>query len=87
MGRRLLQGLQQGVEGLLGEHVHFIDDIDLVLALGRQILDLLPQVPDLVDAPVGGAVDFQDVQGGAVGDLPAHLAGVVGVRGGAGVRS
>ncbi len=30
MLRRLLQGLQQAVEGRLGEHVHFVDDIDLV---------------------------------------------------------
>ncbi len=85
VGRRLLQGLQEGVEGRIGKHVHFIDDVDPVFALGRQVLDLFSQVPDLVDAPVGGAVDFQDVQGGAVGDLLAQLAGVVGVRGGAGL--
>ncbi len=28
MGGWLLQGLEQGVEGLGGEHVHFIDDND-----------------------------------------------------------
>ena len=75
--------LKQGVEGLLGEHVHFVDDVDLVGALGRQVLDLFPQVPHFVDAPVGGAVDFQDVQGRALGDFDAILTGVVGVRRGA----
>lgn len=29
MFRRLLQGLEQGVEGLSGQHVDFIDDNDL----------------------------------------------------------
>ncbi len=83
VGRRLLQSLEEGVEGRVGEHVDFVDDIDLVRPLGGHVLDLLPQVPDFVDAPVGGAVDFQHVQGGAVGDLPADLAGVVGVGRGA----
>ena len=45
VGRRLLQGLQQGIEGRIGEHVHFIDDVDPVLALGRQVLDLFPDIP------------------------------------------
>ena len=26
---RFFQGLQKGVEGGLGEHVHFVDDVDL----------------------------------------------------------
>ena len=33
VGRRLLQRLQQGVESRRGEHVDFVDDIDLVTAL------------------------------------------------------
>ena len=34
---RLFQGFQQGIEGLGGEHVHFIDDVDLVAGRGGQI--------------------------------------------------
>ena len=31
--RRLLEGLEEGVEGLRGEHVDFVDDVDLVAAV------------------------------------------------------
>ena len=30
MWRRLFQRLEQGVEGLFRQHVHFVDDVDLV---------------------------------------------------------
>ncbi len=30
VGRRFLNGFQEGVEGFLGQHVHFVDDVDLV---------------------------------------------------------
>lgn len=32
--RRLFEGLQQSVEGLCGEHVDFVDDVDLEFANG-----------------------------------------------------
>src|SRR5690606_32351766 len=52
MWRWLLQRLQQRVEGLRREHVDLVDDIDLEGALGRRVLAVLPQVPDLVDGVV-----------------------------------
>jgi hypothetical protein len=63
--------------------VDFIDDVDLESSLGREVLDLLPEVPDFVNAPIGSAVDFQDVQERAGGDFPSNLAGVAGMGGGA----
>ena len=83
VGRRLFQRLQQRVEGLPGEHVHFVDDVDLVLALAGRVLDALEQVrPDLFDPVVGSAVDLQHVDAPAFRDFPAERAGVAGGYGG-----
>ena len=59
--RRFFESLQQGVEGLFREHVHFIDDEDLVPVAGRFVADFVPQFPDLIDAPVGSRIDLQHV--------------------------
>src|SRR3972149_3140607 len=34
MGRRFLQSLEQGIECLPGKHMHFIDDVNLVMGRG-----------------------------------------------------
>ena len=62
VGRRLLQGLQQGVEGLRSQHMHFVDDVDLVFFLGRGEAHPVPQVADIVDAAVGRAVDLDEIK-------------------------
>ena len=80
VGRRLFEGLQEGVEGLLGEHVHFVDDVDLVPGFDRGEIDVFPQLADVVDAAVGGAVDLDHVEGRAVPYLPAVVALAAGVR-------
>ena len=58
---RFLQDLEQRVEGSDRQHVHFIDDVDLVAAAGGPIDGVVPQLSDLVHAVVAGAVDLQDV--------------------------
>ena len=40
---RLLQGLEQGIEGAAREHVGFVDDEDLVAALHGRVADVLAQ--------------------------------------------
>ncbi len=60
---RLLDDLQQGVEALRRHHVRLVDDVDLVAALGRPVAGPLPQVTGVVDAPVAGRVDLDDVDG------------------------
>ena len=50
MGRGLLQGLQEGVKGFGGEHVHFMDDVDLIAATSWCEADLIPQIPHLFNA-------------------------------------
>ncbi len=42
VGRRLLQGLQQRVEGLGREHVYFVDDVDFVPVAARRVPHRLP---------------------------------------------
>ena len=41
--------------------MHFVDDIDFVFASGRCILGVFQYFADVVDACVGGGVDFQQV--------------------------
>ena len=72
--RRLLQRLQQGVEGVLGEHVHFVDDVHLEPRAGRAELGVGDDVADVVDAGVAGGVDLDDVQVLAAGDRQARIA-------------
>jgi len=72
--RRLLQGLQQGVEGLVGEHMDLVQDIDLLLvALGRDA-HLLAQLADVVDLVVGGRVHLEDVEAASLLERDAGVA-------------
>ena len=79
MGRRLFQRLQEGVGGCVGQHVGFVDDINLALTLGRGEVHFLPDVAYLVDAPVAGGVQLDDVHELTAVDRPAVGAGVAGV--------
>ena len=59
--RRLLQRFQQGIKRGSGQHVHFVDDVDLVFPLLRRIFDRLAQIADFLDAIVARRVDFHHV--------------------------
>jgi hypothetical protein len=48
--RRLFQRLQKRVERVLGQHVDFIDDVDLVAGRHRRIAHRLDDLADVVDA-------------------------------------
>ena len=58
---RLFERLQQGVEGLGGEHVDLVDDVDLELADGGTKEDAFSQVSDVANAAVGSGVDLDEV--------------------------
>jgi hypothetical protein len=73
--RRLLERLQQAVEGLCREHVHFIDDIDFITCRNRAIAHLLDDLSDIVDAGVGGGVHLDDIDMPAFHDGLAMFAG------------
>src|ERR1044072_9421697 len=69
--RWLLEGLQKRVEGVLGDLVHLVDDVDFETTLGRLIADVFDDLADLIDATIGSAVDFEHVDGIALRDLLA----------------
>ena len=61
MGRRLFQGLEKRVERRRGQHVHFVDHIDLVAGLHGGIAGPVQQLPHLVHLGAAGGVQLQHV--------------------------
>ena len=74
IGGRLLERLKECVERPRREHVHLIDDVDAVPSLRRRVLHLIPDVPDVVDAVVGGGIDLLDIHGALLQNRAAHRA-------------
>jgi hypothetical protein len=79
--RGFFQGFQQGVESLLGQHVHFVNDINFIPPVGREITDIFPQFPDVIYPPIGGPVNLEDIQVAPLGNLLAGRAAIAGVGG------
>ena len=71
---RLFQGLQQRVEGGVGNLVRFVKDVDLEAVAGRAIARGLAQLANLVNAAIGGRVDLDHVHRVAGADLAARVA-------------
>ena len=71
---RLFQRLEKGVERLRRQHVHLVDDVDLVPSLQWRKLDLFEQVSDLVHAVVGRGVHLDYVHIGRLQKRPAGVA-------------
>jgi hypothetical protein len=61
MRRRLLERLQERVERVLGQHVDFVDDVDLVARRDGRIAHRLDDLAHVVDAGVAGGVHLDDV--------------------------
>jgi hypothetical protein len=80
VGRRLLDQLQERVEGRIGELVRLVEDVDLVAALDRLEHDPLADLADVVDPALRGGVHLDDVEGGSVRNRHARVAGLVGRR-------
>ena len=59
--RGLLEGLQEGVERLRGEHVDLVEDVELGGELGGAVLDLLAKVADLIESAIARGVDLHDI--------------------------
>ena len=78
-GRRLLQGLQQGVEGLGREHVHLVQDGDPEARLGGAVADGLAQLAHVVDAVVAGGVHLHHVRVAVGEDGAAFRANAAGL--------
>src|SRR5690606_27744088 len=59
--RRLFEGLQQRIERVRREHVHFVDQVDLVAAARGGVLHVVEQLAGVVDLGARGGVDFDQV--------------------------
>ncbi len=79
MRRRLLQRLEQGVLGALGEHVDLVQEVDLVAPRHRVEDDVLTQLADVVDTVVAGGVLLDEVHGPAFEEGAAGVAFVAGL--------
>ncbi|MCY1343084.1 hypothetical protein D9M69_290930 [compost metagenome] len=81
VGRRLFEGLQQRVERVRGEHVHFVDQVDLVAAAAGGVLHVVEQFAGVFHLGAAGGVHFDQVDEATFIDLPADRA--LAARGGA----
>ena len=78
--RRLLERLQQRVERVRREHVHFVDQVDLVAAARRRVLHVVEQLARVVDLGARGRVHFEQVDEAARVDVAAGAALAAGLR-------
>ena len=60
--RRFLERLQERVERRRGEHVHFVDDVDLEMPFARRVADVVAQLAHLLDAVVARAIDLEHIE-------------------------
>jgi hypothetical protein len=71
---RLFEGLEDGVEGGVGDLVGFVEEEDFVLVARRADVGLGADGAHVVDAAVGGGVDFDEVEGVGSGVRAAGVA-------------
>jgi len=58
----------------------FIDNKNLLPPSGREIFNIFPEFPNLIYAPVTGAINFQDIKTMSLGDLQTGLTPIAGRR-------
>ena len=80
MGRRLFQRLQQGIEAVLGEHVHLVDEIHLETAAAGRVLHIVEQFAHVVHAGARGGIDLDQIDAAALVDLDTGGALAAGLR-------
>lgn len=68
VGGRFFEGFEEGIEGGIGKHVDFVDDVDFKACLGGGILAGFAKVADLIDGVIGGTIDFNDIEARAIHD-------------------
>ncbi|CRN03237.1 hypothetical protein [Pseudomonas sp. 34 E 7] len=81
VGRRLFQGFQQRVEGMAGQHVHFVDQVDLEAATARCVLHVVEQFTGVFDLGAARGVDLDQVDETPFVDLAAYRTGAARCRG------
>ena len=59
---RFFKGLQKGIEGCLAQHVHLVNDINLVATKHRSDADLLNECTNILDTIVTSGVKLKDIE-------------------------
>jgi len=59
---RLFQRLEQRIESRRGEHVHFVDDVNLEASPAGADVDIAAELADFIDAAVARAVNFKHIE-------------------------
>ena len=72
--RRLLERLEQRVERMRRQHVHFVDQVDLVAAARRRILHVVEQLAGVVHLGARGGVDFEQIDEASCVDVATRAA-------------
>ena len=80
VARGLLQRLEEGVESLLREHMHLVDDEERVASHLREDAHLLDQSADVVHRVVRGGIQLVDVERASLVEGAARFALVAGLR-------
>lgn len=78
MGWWFLQGFEEGIEGLLGQHVDLIDDEDPVFSHLRSDPYLFYQAANIIYRIVGGRIELQNVEL-IIPLLRARFSGILGL--------
>ena len=60
--RWLFKRFEEGVKGLFCEHVHFVDDVDFIISRRGSIAHRFVQLTNIINAAIGGAVDFNHIK-------------------------
>ena len=71
---RFLQRLQQGIESRIGNLVGFVENVNLEAVARRTVTRGFAQFANLVDAAIGGSVDFDYIHGISGANLGAGFA-------------
>src|SRR6266850_5534900 len=77
MSRGLFQRLEKRIEGFFGEHVNFVNDVDLKPRTGRRVFGGFAQLTDFIDTAIARAVDFENIERTSFGDFLAARVVVV----------
>ena len=80
MRRRLLEGLQQRVERMRREHVHFVDQVHLVAPPRRCVLHVVEQLTCVIDLGARGRVHLYQIHEPPFVDFPTSAAFAAGRR-------
>jgi hypothetical protein len=74
VGRWFLESFEEGVPGVVREHVNFVDDEDFEAIALRSVRKAFLESSDVIDAGVASAVDLLDIDVVAGGDFDTRSA-------------